>query len=305
MNILITGSSGLIGSKLKTSLQESGHTVFCLLHNTNNSTPEKDLTWSIKNNYVRIDQLAEIDAVVHLAGSNIAKPWTKNHKKSIYESRVNGTELLINYLKSQPNRIKHFISTSAIGYYPNPTTSTCDESATSGIGFLSDVCVDWEKAAQPIQSDLTKLSIVRVGLVLAMEGGLLPVAGLTRKLGIVPNTGSKQNIWSWIHLTDLVEIFKQLATGELKSGTYNAVSPNPCEQGTFAKSLIQATKLKGQRILPLSFTPSVPSFLLRMILGERSVLPLTSQHIQNKGLEAQAFEFKHPEIQGALEDLIA
>jgi len=77
MNILITGSSGLIGSKLKTSLQESGHTVFCLLHNTNNSTPEKDLTWSIKNNYVRIDQLAEIDAVVHLAGSNIAKPWTK------------------------------------------------------------------------------------------------------------------------------------------------------------------------------------------------------------------------------------
>ena len=305
MNILITGSSGLIGSKLKTSLQESGHTVFCLLHNTNNSTPKKDLTWSIKNNYVRIDQLAEIDAVVHLAGSNIAKPWTKDHKKSIYESRVNGTELLINHLKSQPNRIKHFISTSAIGYYPNPTTSTCNESATAGKGFLSDVCVDWEKAAQPIQSDQTKLSIVRVGLVLAMEGGLLPVAGLTRKLGIVPNTGSKQNIWSWIHLTDLVEIFKQLATGELKSGTYNAVSPNPCEQGTFAKSLIQATKSKGQRILPISFTPSVPSALLRLILGERSVLPLTSQHVQNAGLEEQSFKYKYPEIEMALEDLIS
>lgn len=305
MNILITGSSGLIGSKLKTSLQESGHTVFGLLHNINNSTPEKDLTWSIKNNYVRIDQLAEIDTVVHLAGSNIAKPWTKNHKKSIYESRVNGTELLVNHLKSQTNQIKHFISTSAIGYYPNPTTIPCDESAKSGKGFLSDVCVDWEKAAQPIQSDQIDISIVRVGLVLAMDGGLLSVAGLTRKLGIVPNTGSKQNIWSWIHLTDLVEIFKQLATGELKAGTYNAVSPNPCKQGTFAKSLIQATKSKGQRIIPLSFTPCVPSAILRLIFGERSVLPLTSQHIQNKGLKEQSFKYKYPEIEMALEDLIA
>lgn len=305
MNILITGSSGLIGSKLKTSLQESGHSVFCLLHNTNNSTHEKDLTWSIKNNYVRVDQLAEIDAVVHLAGSNIAKPWTKNHKRSIYESRVNGTVLLVNHLKSHPNRIKHFVSTSAIGYYPNPTTIPCDETATSGEGFLSDVCTDWEKAAQPIRSDETNLSIVRVGLVLTMEGGLLTVAGLTRKLGIVPNTGSKRNTWSWIHITDLVEIFKQLATGELRAGTYNAVSPNPCEQGTFAKSLIQATKSKGQSIVPLSFTPSVPSALLRLFLGERSVLPLTSQHIQNKGLNEQSFTFKYPGIEKALEDLIS
>lgn len=305
MNILITGSSGLIGKKLKALLAQCDHTVFSLSHNDNKSTPEKDLTWSIKNNYVRVDRLKEIDAVIHLAGSNIAKPWTKKHKKSIYDSRVQGTKLLVEHIKKHPNRIKHFISTSAIGYYTDPSEETFNEDSFPGEGFLSEVCKDWEREAFQLQSDSIDVSIVRVGLVLSQNGGLFPIAAMTRKLGIVPNTGSPANSWSWIHIEDLVSIFQQLATRELAAGIYNAVSPYPCSQGEFSKAIIHQTKEKKQRLFPISFTPTIPDIFLKLLMGERSALPLTSQKISNKKLNEENFTYRFPTIKEAINQLIS
>lgn len=305
MNILITGSSGRIGKKLKAQLAQRGHQVLSLSHIDNKSTPEKDLTWSIKNIYVRIDQLEEIDAVIHLAGSNIAKPWTKEHKKSIYNSRVQGTKLLVDYIKKHPNRIKHFISTSAIGYYTDPSEEIFNEESSPGEGFLSNVCKDWEREALQLQSERTDVSIVRVGLVLSRNGGLFPIAAMTRKLGVVPNTGSPANSWSWIHIEDLVSIFEQLATRKLAAGIYNAVSPHPCSQGEFSKALIQQTREKKQRLFPITFTPTIPGLFLKILMGERSALPLTSQKISNKNLTDENFTYRFSTIKEAINQLIS
>ena len=302
MNILITGSSGLIGTTLKHRLSTLGHRVFALVHTDNKASAKKDLTWSIKNDYVRFPPNFSVDIVIHLAGANIAKPWTPAHKKAIMESRDAGTQLLVREIIKQSIQPRLFISTSAIGLYPDPSAQITNEDGPIGSGFLSDVCQRWEAALTPLKAANIAVGIVRVGLVLSTDGGVYPVAAKTRKLGIVPVTGSYENQWSWIHIFDLVSIFIALAEEKLPIGTYNGVAPNAVSQREFANALIRQTKKARQLRLPIAFKPLIPAFLLRMVLGERSVLALTSQQIISTKLPVDMFEFKT--IDAALEDLV-
>lgn len=295
MNILITGSSGTVGKHLKALLLQNNHTVFQLVHDDNNSNVKKDLTWSIKNHYLPENLFDTIDCVIHLAGSSIAKPWTKAHKQSIYDTRILGTRLLVEGLKKNPGRVKHFISTSAIGFYPDPG-AVFSEDSPSGDGFLQKVCKDWEFEAQQAATLGIDVSVVRVGLVLEPSAGIFPVAAKTHKLGVVPVTGSGDNVWSWIHYKDLIQIYRALAEGSVPAGTYNAVSPGVCTQGEFAKSLLKGKFLK--------FTPTVPAFLLKIILGDRSILPLTSQRVSCEKLLQNGFKFEFPEVQSAIDSLV-
>lgn len=295
MNILITGSSGTVGKHLKSLLNQNNHTVFQLVHDDNNHNVKKDLTWSIKNHYLPENLFDNIDCIIHLAGSSIAKPWTKAHKKSIYDSRILGTRLLVEGLKKNPGRVKHLISTSAIGFYPDPGVGFTEDSP-SGDGFLQKVCQDWEYEAQQAAPLGIQVSVVRVGLVLEPTAGIFPVTAMTHKLGIVPLTGSGSNDWSWIHYRDLINIYKQLAENHLPSGTYNAVSPGACSQKEFAKALLNGKLIK--------FTPTVPAFVLKLILGERSILPLTSQQVSSKKLVKNGFIFEYPEVQSAILNLV-
>lgn len=302
MNIIITGSSGLIGTTLKHRLESSGHCVYGMVHTDNNPSVKKDLTWSIKNDYVCFPQEFTIDVIVHLAGSNIGKPWTKSHKASIMHSRDAGTQLLVREVIKQKIQPKMFISTSAIGIYQDPSPQKMDEKGAIGAGFLSEVCQRWESALTPLKENNIPVGLVRVGLVLAKEAGLFPVAAKTRKLGIVPITGNPNNTWSWIHVADLVSIYAALINGKIPLDIYNGVAPNAVTQKEFAQSLIRQTKKAKQSLISLSFTPIIPEFVLKLAMGEQRVLALTSQHITSSKLPESLFKFTY--IDPALEDLI-
>jgi uncharacterized protein len=302
MKILITGSSGLIGTELKKELKARGHQIFTLVHRDNNPSTKKDLTWSIKNNYVSFGTENHFDVIVHLAGANISKPWSKEHKQRILESREKGTELLISALIQSGIRCKHFISTSAIGYYSDPSNGPLTEKSSWGTGFLSDVCKKWEAALTPLACENIPYSIVRVGLVLSKNGGVFPVSAKTRKWGIVPITGSPKNIWSWIHIQDLILLYSYLIEGILTPGIYNAVAPEATTQGHFARTLIVETHQAKQSYLPLTCCITVPRGVLKTVLGERSILALTSQQVTSEKLGL--FEFRFPNIEHAIRDLI-
>ncbi len=304
MKIVITGSSGLIGKCLVEILKQQNHTIIPLVHESNKRSDKKDFIWNIFSKKVDIKAFENVDIVIHLAGSNIAKRWTNAHKSSIYNSRIEGTNLLFQTLKENQIFPKHFICASAIGIYPDPITIKTTENQSSGNGFLASVCQDWERAAHQFESLSVQTSIVRTGLVLANEGGVFPILSKTRKLGIAPTTGSPQNYWSWIHISDMVRIYADLVNGTIQPGIYNAVSPNVSLQGDIVKTLLKQTHLAGQSLLPLNFTPNVPPFLLKLILGEQSILTLTNQNIYPENLLKQGFEFQFPEIEFAIKNLI-
>lgn len=304
MKIVITGSSGLIGKYLVEVLKQQNHTIIPLVHESNNRSDKKDFVWNIFSKKMDIKAFENVDCVIHLAGSSIAKRWTKSHKDSIYHSRIDGTNLLFETFKKHQIFPKHFISASAIGFYEDPAIQPTNENQKPGDGFLAHVCSDWEKAALQMQTLGISTSIVRTGLVLANEGGVFPVLSKTRRLGVVPTTGSPNNYWSWIHIHDMVNIYVALVNGLLKPGTYNAVSPNVVTQGKIADTILQVTKSEKQNLTPLNFSPNIPPFLLKLILGEQSILTLTNQNIFPENLLNQSFQFQYPTIELAVQNLI-
>lgn len=301
MKIALTGSTGIIGRKLRERLEHLGHEVIPVSYRTNNQTIKKDLTISIKNESDIINRVQDAEIIIHLAGANISKPWTKKHKKDILDSRADGTQSILNWLFQHTKKLKKVISTSAIGIYPDPSSEIITETSEFGQGFLSEVCKEWEKSTE-VTSSSVEVGIVRVGLVLAKEAGIYPISVITKNIGIIPITGSKENYWSWIHIDDLIEIYTSMVQGSLKANVYNGVAPNPVKQGLYVKSVFDNNKQK--RLVPLRFSPVIPAFFLKLVLGERSQLTLTSQYVSSQRLMDSGFEFKYPSISMALNNLI-
>ncbi len=304
MKIVITGSSGLIGKYLVEVLKQQNHTIIPLVHESNKRNTKKDFVWNIFSKKMDIKAFENVDCVIHLAGSSIAKKWSKSHKDSIYSSRIDGTNLLFEMFKKHQIFPKHFISASAVGYYEDPSIHQTTETQVPGHGFLAKVCQDWENSALQMQTLGISTSIVRTGLVLANNGGVFPIMAKTRRLGIVPTTGSPNNLWSWIHIQDMVNVYVSLVNGQLKPGIYNAVSPNVATQGNIAKCILQITKNERQNFTPLSFCPNIPPILLKLILGEQSILALTNQNIFPENLLSQSFQYQFPTIDMAIKNLI-
>lgn len=304
MKIIITGASGLVGRALTHELRKRGHQTFALRHEDNNRNHEKDLTWSIKFNYVNLKGFEDADVLIHLAGANIAKPWTKKHKEDIFLSRVRGTELLVDEILAQNIRIKHFISTSAIGYYEDPGVHLA-ENSPPGSGFLSEVCMGWEKPLERLKNTHIQSSVIRTGLVLSNEAGVFPTLNMTLKLGVVPSTGSKSNIWSWIHLSDLVNIYADLAEGKITPGTYNGVAPHFTTQGEMINEIFKNAPFPRKRLNPFTFSPNVPAWFLKLVMGERSQIALSSQGVCSISLLQNGFSFQFKRIEDAVKDLLS
>lgn len=304
MKIVITGSSGLIGKFLVEDLKQQNHTIIPLVHDSNKRSDKKDFIWNIFSKKMDIKAFENVDCVIHLAGSSISKRWSKSHKDSIYHSRIDGTNLLFEMFKKHQILPKHFISASAIGYYPDPQLEKANENTPKGNGFLANVCADWESSVLQFESLGIQTSIVRTGLVLANVGGIYPCMGKTRKLGIAPTTGNPNNYWSWIHVQDMVKIYTELVNGQLIPGIYNAVSPHIVTQGEIMKSMLHQTKLANQSLFPFQLTPNIPPFLLKLLLGEQSILTLTNQNIVPQNLLNQSFQFNFPTIDSAMKNLV-
>ncbi len=230
MTILITGATGLVGNKLVSSLKKDNHTIHYLSTSKSklkNNLNYKGFYWNPATGEIDKKAFDDVTVIIHLAGASISKKWTKAYKKEILDSRVEGANLIFETLKSIPNKVERFISASAVGIYPSDLNYIYNENNTQiDDSFLGEVTEKWEKSASQFKTLSIEVSIVRIGVVLAKESGALVEITKPINYGLGAVLASGQQYVSWIHIDDLVAIFKYILDSNLK-GVYNAVSPYP------------------------------------------------------------------------------
>lgn len=297
--VLITGGSGLIGQHLTQLLQHHGYKVIHL----SRSAHSGDVTtyqWDIEQGQIDERAIQQADHIIHLAGAGIAdKRWTKARKQVILDSRVQSTSLLAKALRSVDHQVKSFISASAIGYYGDRNAEWLTEESEPGKdGFLEEVCIEWEKAADEVAAEGLRTVKIRIGVVLAREGGALPKMVQPMRFGLATYFGDGQQYYSWIHVEDLARLFLFAVEQENMQGVYNAVAPNPLTNKAFTKAVrsgLQQTAL----LLP------APSFALRMALGQLSDAVLYSARVSADKVQKAGFSYKWTSVAEAVRDLYA
>lgn len=293
-NILITGGTGLIGQALAKTLTGRGDNVIILTRSLNNKqtgNPQiKYAQWDIATQMTDKNSISESDYIIHLAGAGVAdKRWTAERKQEIIDSRVKGGELIVRSLREIPNKVKAVISISGIGWYGEEESRVFTESDPPANDFLAKTCVQWEKAIEPVQHD-KRLVIFRTGPVLAKEGGMLKEFIKPLRVGIAPILGKGKQVISWIHIDDLVRMFIMAIENEKLSGVYNAVAPQPVSN---KQLILQLARARNEFYIPVY----VPSFVLKIMLGEMSVEVLKSARISSKKIEQAGFVFDYPGLQ--------
>ncbi|MAZ40966.1 TIGR01777 family protein [bacterium] len=296
MNIAITGGAGFVGSKLSESLARDGHAVLILdLH-----PPKQSVQGA---SFVKVDlmkeevpeRVLECDAIVHLAGVNIFGRWTKDYKELIVESRVKTAEALYEKCKEGDTRPSIFISASAIGYYGAQGETELTESLPPGGDFLATVCIAWERAREQFNDLGMRTVSVRTGIVLGPGGGMLKKLVPVFKWFLGGKLGNGEQWFSWIHIDDLIEVYKKALIDDSLEGPINAVSPEPVRNKVFTKALGKALKR------PTLFF--VPGFALKLVMGELGSVILGSQKVTPKKLKEAQFAYKYPSIDKALSTL--
>lgn len=295
MKILIAGGSGLIGTALSKALVANGHQVVVLTRNPDGKKESAHISYAAWNPaQLEIDQQAveSADAIVNLAGANVAQRWTSAAKREIMDSRVNSTRTLVNALQNAPS--KTLINASAIGIYPFGDEPS-NEASPLGEGFLQDVVKAWEIEGQKA-AEQHRVAFIRIGLVLSNDGGamakLLPVF----KMGLGSAVGSGKQWQSWIHIDDLVNLFIRSIEDDAINGVINGVAPHPVTNQQFSKALA-ASLSKG------FWAPKVPAFVLKLIFGEMSQVILRSQKVVSTVQDSFNFQCAYPNIDKALNEL--
>ena len=292
MKILISGASGLVGQRLRQHCLKNGRDVFSLVRTS--PTNSYEIQWSVTNGISNLAQAEGFDAVVHLAGDNIAgSRWTKSKKQAIRDSRVVGTTSLVRSLSELAHPPGVLICASAIGFYGDRGSEPLTEASSPGVGFLSEIGQEWEQACQPYKDAGHRVINLRMGVVLSRNGGALAKMLLPFKLGLGGILGSGEQFMSWISLTDLISIIERCLTDRSISGPINAVSPQPITNREFTKALGHA--LNRPTIC------RVPAWALRFVLGEMAdALLLSSTRAIPAKLLDDHFEFRHVTIEAAL-----
>ncbi|MEZ4799664.1 MAG: TIGR01777 family oxidoreductase [Flavobacteriales bacterium] len=296
MKVIITGGSGLVGTRITQLLLERGDEVI-------NLTTQKDLTsnmkglthvyWNPSKSILDKLSIEGADAAINLAGYNVSNRWTSDNKKKIVESRLESTQLLVQTMRSLDVAPRILVSTSASGYYPSSQMQQ-EENATAGSGFLSELSQKWEQSAEQIGSK-SKLCILRVSVVLSKKGGALAKLLPLFKWGLGSALGTGRQMMSWIHIDDLAKMYIHCIDQQL-NGIYNACSPAPVTNYTFSKSL--ATALKKP-----FFLPAVPAFVLKLVLGEMSSMLLESQNLSSQKIVGTGFRFEYFNIDQAFSQI--
>ncbi|MFJ9408444.1 TIGR01777 family oxidoreductase [Streptomyces sp. NPDC101393] len=291
MRIAITGSTGLIGTELLRSLREEGHDVLRLVRRPPRAADE--VRWDPRRQEIDAAGLRGCEAVVHLAGAGVGDHrWTEAYKREIRDSRVQGTATLAAALASLDTPPRVFVCGSAIGYYGDTGDRHTDESAPAGEGFLPDVCVDWEAAAEPARKAGIRTVFARTGLVVARSGGawgrLFPIF----RLGLGGRLGDGSQYWSFISLQDHIAALRHvLDTGSL-TGPVNLTAPEPVTNR-------EVTAVMGKVLHRPTLFP-VPAAALRIALGEFAGDVLGSQRVIPRQLLDSGFVFRHPRIMEAV-----
>ncbi|GEO06418.1 NAD-dependent epimerase [Adhaeribacter aerolatus] len=293
--ILITGGTGLIGSRLSELLIDQGYEVAHLSRQANPHARYKTFRWDIQNQFIDDNVLGYADYIVNLAGTSVAEgKWTPQRKKEILESRVQGTQLLRTCLSKTKHHVKAFISASAVGIYGDTHDRLVTEESAYGDDFLANVTKQWEAAAWQIHELNIRTCILRIGVVLSDKGGALPQMARPVKLMAGAPLGSGKQYMSWIHIDDLCRLFIQAIENTSYQGVFNAVAPNPVTNKEFTQALadVMHRPLTGLK---------VPAFGLKMVLGEMSEVVLEGQRVSCDKLTKQGFTFEYNTIHEALE----
>lgn len=297
MKVLISGSHGLVGGALVKSLTTNGHECIRLVrHGRTVGAPEVE--WHPEKGLIDKEQLEGIEAVVHLAGENIAEGrWTSEKKRAILESRVNGTVLLSETLATLKRPPAVFLSASAIGYYGNRGDELLTETSAPGSDFLAHVCQEWEKATTPAAEQGIRTVLARFGIILAEKGGALAKMLTPFQMGIGGRIGDGKQWMSWIALDDVVSAIQFMLHDQFVNGPLNFVAPNPVRNADFTKAL-------GSVLARPTFLP-VPAFGVRLAFGEMAdALLLASQKVEPAVLKARGFAFSWPRLELTLKHLL-
>jgi len=303
MKILITGATGLIGQALSLALFKAGHQLVIIVRNKIKAQKQLPIPCEfyayLPHLQIPEQALANIDAVIHLAGEPIAQGrLNKAHQQQVYNSRVVGTQNLIKSLHQHrdKHRVSIFIGASAIGYYGDTQNQTIDENGPCGTDFLSTLCHDWEQASEPLQEQGIRRVIIRIGIVLDLDGGALPpmITALRTGFGAILGTG---NQWmSPVHIDDVVRIFMSALTQNQWQGAYNAVMPESISHADFLRLLANTI----HRPLWLK----IPPIAIQALLGNTAALVLCSQRITPRRLTEAGFLFKYNCASQALSKLL-
>ncbi|CAM4290320.1 TIGR01777 family oxidoreductase [Flavobacterium terrigena] len=300
MNVLITGATGLVGSKLVALLYQDNHIIHYL--STSKSKLKNDFNykgfyWNPSTGEIDKNAFEGVSVIIHLAGASISKKWTTSYKKEIIESRVEGANLIFETLKDTPHQVTQFISASAVGIYPDDLNYVYHENNTQiDESFLGEVTQLWEASANQFKSLSISVSIVRIGVVFAKESGALVEMTKPIRYGFGAVLGSGQQYVSWIHIDDLTAIFKYILDANLK-GIYNAVSPYPITNEEMTKAIAKTINK------PL-FLPNVPKFVLNLLLGEMHIILTSSQNVSCRKILDAGFQFHFASLNKSLQNLL-
>ena len=292
MKVLISGSSGLIGTALVRSLESSGHSV-ARLARPSSARVSDSIAWDPASGSLDARQLEGFDAAVHLSGENVASGrWSADQKARIRDSRVKSTELLANALAGLDSPPKVFACASATGYYGDRSGEILTEDAAPGSDFLAGVGVEWEKATAPASDAGIRVVTMRISVVLSAAGGMVATVGPIFRLGLGGKLGSGAQYLSWISREDIIRAMEWILERDDLSGPVNLCSPNPVTNSEFTRTMGRV--LRRPTLFP------VPRFALRITQGEITDMLLASVRAAPGKLSASGFEFRHPNLEDAL-----
>lgn len=294
--ILITGGSGLIGKALSQLLLEKGYQPVWLSRNSGKKGAIEIYKWDIEKQYIDPAAFEGVTAIVHLAGASVGKRWTTAYKQEIFDSRILSTRLLLKTLSQMPHQIKTIVSASAVGIYPDDLEKTYSEDGPYATDFLGNVCTHWEREVQLLEQVGLRAAMLRTGLVLSPEGGALEPIKKTVQFFVGSPLGSGKQWMPWIHIKDLVQLYLFALEHPLK-GPYNAAAPEPARNGAF-------TKMVGKILKRRVVLPAVPSFVLRLVLGQMADIILHSNKVSSQKIQDAGFKFEYPSLERALRDVL-
>ncbi|MEO5643516.1 MAG: TIGR01777 family oxidoreductase [Bacteroidia bacterium] len=299
MNILITGASGLVGLHLTELLLSKGYTVAHLGRKKSADATVKQFTWDPSKEILEAGAISWADAIIHLAGASVSEGrWTEKRKNEIIDSRVKGAQLLAKAIRQEHSKAKVFISASAVGWYGMITSEKIfTETDSPANDFFGTVCLKWENAADLVEETGLRTVKLRIGVVLAKDGGALPKLAAPVKWFVGSPLGSGKQWMPWIHIDDLCALFVKAVEDEQMSGAYNAVAPNPVTNKEFVKTI-------GKVLHRPVFLPPVPGFALKLALGEMAQIVTEGSRVSNEKIRKAGFTFRYNELQPALENLL-
>jgi len=291
MRVLVTGGTGFVGKPACDALRAAGHTVTVVSRDPGR-VPARAVGWDALGSV-----MSETDVIVNLAGEPIAGGrWTAARKAAIRSSRIEATRALVDAAAAATPRPKVLVNASAIGYYGERGDEPLDETAAPGAGFLARVCIDWEAEARRAQALDLRVVLMRIGIVLAPDGGAVSAMLLPFRAGLGGPVGGGRQWMSWVHRDDVVGLLREAVANEEYAGPVNATAPNPVTNRDFTRALGRA--LHRPAVLP------VPGIGLRLLMGEMATMLLSGQRVLPHVAERLGYAWRQPELPAALDGCV-